>query len=327
MKRLWSVCIWIPLFVLISIGSAGATQTIKLAVVTKPGGAQTICAEKFAERISDASQGTLQVELFHSGSMGNETEILEKLQSGQVQMAVVTVGPFDKFVPETRVVEFPFLFKDYAHVDRVLDGEPGRAVLDAVEKAGFKGLAFSENGFRHLTNNRRHVHDASQVQGLKIRVMNSVLQKELWTLLGAQPIPHPWPINDLLADGGADGQENPIWALWEYRLDKLQKYLTLTGHVYSAHICAANLKWYQALSPDLQHQVRNAMQEAALYERSYNRSHEKEFLTKLEEAGMQVDEHPDLQSFRAKAVDVRKLSLFQKPEVKRLLELFLEAAQ
>ena len=202
MKRLWNVCAWVLLFTLISIGSAGATQTVKLAVVTKPGGAQTICAAKFAELVSHASQGKVQVELFHSGSMGNETEILEKLQSGQVRMAVVTVGPFDKFVPETRVVEFPFLFRDYAHVDRVLDGDPGQAVLDALERAGFKGLAFSENGFRHLTNNRRPVHDASQAKDLKIRVMNSVFQKELWTLLGARPIPHPWPINDLLAAGG-----------------------------------------------------------------------------------------------------------------------------
>lgn len=326
MRPMLSVCMWFLLLTCIWTGSAGATQTLKLAVVTKPGSAQTICAEKFLERISLASQGELQVELFHNGSMGNETEILQKLQSGQIQAAVVTVGPFDEFVPETRVVEFPFLFRNYSHADRVLDGKPGQAVLDALEKAGFKGLAFSENGFRHLTNNKRPVHDASEVKDLKIRVMNSVLQKELWTLLGARPIPHPWPINDLLAAGEVDGQENPIWVLWEYRLDKLQKYLTLTGHVYSAHICAANLNWFESLPEVLQGTVRQSMREAALYQRSYNRSHEKEYLTKIEEAGMQVNDQPDLDSFRAKAADIVNLPLFREPAVKRLLELFRNAS-
>ena len=115
--------------------------------------------------------------------------------------------------------------------------------------------------------------------------------------------------------------------LWEYRFDKLQKYLTLTGHGYSAHICAANLNWYQSLPADLQSTVRRAMREAAVYERSYNRAHEKEFLEKLKEAGMQVDEHPDLESFRAKAADIVNLPMLQEQEVKRLLELFLQTAR
>ncbi|MBI4774047.1 MAG: TRAP transporter substrate-binding protein DctP [Deltaproteobacteria bacterium] len=327
MRSVSSACTWFLLLACIWTGSAGAAQTVKLAVVTKPGSAQAICAEKFAELASAASQGELQVELFHSGSMGNETEILQKLQGGQIQIAVVTVGPFDEFVPETRVVEFPFLFKNHAHADRVLDGKPGQTVLDALEKAGFKGLAFSENGFRHLTNNKRPVHDASQVKDLKIRVMNSALQEELWTILGARPIPHPWPIDEFLAAGGIDGQENPIWVLWEYRFDKLQRYLTLTGHVYSAHICAANLNWFESLPAALQGTVRRAMQEAALYQRSYNRGHEKEYLTRLKEAGMQVDEHPDLDSFHAKTADIASLPLFREPDVKRLLDLFMNASR
>ena len=139
---------------------------IKLAVVTKSGSAQNIAAEKFKELIEARSNNEIQVTLYHSGSLGTETEILQQLQLGSLHMAIITAGPLDSFYPEIRVLSYPFLFSSHARADAVLDGSVGRKILDGLARVGFKGLHFSENGFRHLTNSRRPVHSAADVAGL-----------------------------------------------------------------------------------------------------------------------------------------------------------------
>ncbi|SFM42578.1 TRAP transporter substrate-binding protein [Thermodesulforhabdus norvegica] len=303
---------------------ADARETIKLGVVTKPGSAQNICAEKFKELLESRSD-KYEVKIYHSASLGTETEILQQIQLGTVQMGIITSGPFDVFLPEARVIDYPFLFSSYEEVDRVLDGEPGRLLLKRLERVGFKGLSFSENGFRHLTNNKRPVHSVDDVKGLKIRVMESVLHKELWRLLGANPTPMGWPIYTELQQGTIDAQENPLWVIWTYKLYEVQKYLTLTHHVYSAHIDIANLKWFNGLPPEDQKLIEECMIEAAHYQRRWNRQNEATFLKNLKEAGMIVDEHPDLESFRARVKGIRELDIFRAKEVQELLPLFLRA--
>ncbi len=324
MKR-WLIFSILCLFIF--AGTAQAATTIKLGLVTKPGSAQNICAEKFKELLEKRSQGRFEVKIFHSGSLGTETEILQQIQMNAVQMGIITLGPFDVFVPEVKVVAFPFMFKDNATVDRVLDGPPGQALLKTLEKAGFKGLSFSENGFRNLTNNRRPVHSVDDVKGLKIRVMESNFHKELWRTLGANPTPMGWPIYTELQQGTIDGQENPLWVIWTYKLYEVQKYLTLTGHVYSAHIDVANLKWFNSLPAGDQAMITQAMKEASHYQRKWNRSKEADFLAKLIQAGMQVDQHPDLDSFKARVANMKNMKMYRDPETRRFLDMFLKAAR
>jgi tripartite ATP-independent transporter DctP family solute receptor len=299
--------------------SPGQKHTYSLAVVTKPGASQTVLAERFAQLVKQASGGAIQVKVYHSQAKGDESQILDQLKKGSLNLAVVTAGVFDKHSPLTRAVEYPFLFDSYAQVDKVLQGAPGRKVLDSLKAAGMQGLAFGENGFRHLTNNKQPVAKVQDLKGLRVRVMESALQQELWQKLGATPIPHPWPIEELLAGGGADGQENPLWVIWLYRLDKLQKHLTLTGHVYSAHICAANLAWFQALPLAEQKMLAKAMSQAAAYQRELNRKNEQKALSQLKGAGMQVNEKPDLASFKHKLEGLADRPLFAVPGLKNLL--------
>lgn len=325
MRRYWWVII--ALLVLVLSGHAWAKTSVKLAVVTKPGSAQNICAEIFKELFEARSQGRYEIDIYHSASLGTENEILEQLQMNSVQLAIVTDGPFDVFLPQARVICYPFLFADDQAVDRVLDGPAGKELLKQLETVGMKGLAFSENGFRHITNNRRPVNSVADVAGLKIRVMESIFHKELWRLLGANPTPMPWPIYAELQQGTIDGQENPLSVIWNYRLFEVQKYLTLTGHVYSAHIDVANLKWYQGLPPADQELMQQCMAEAAIRQRQWNRTNEADFLLKLKEAGMAVVEHPDLASFRKKTSGMRDLDLFKEPKVRDMLDKFMRAAQ
>ncbi len=308
-------------------GSAMAFMGIKLGVVTKPGSAQNIVAEKFKELIEERSNGNIQIQIFHSNSIGNETEILQQIQMNTVQMAIITGGPFDTFDPIVRVINYPFLFKDYAQADKILDGPLGAKILKSLERAGFKGLCFSENGFRNLTNNKHPVKSPDEINGLKIRVMASALHKAIWQALGANPTPMPWPIYTELEQGVIDGQENPLWVIEVYKFYEIQKYMTLTRHVYSPHIDVASLKWWKSLESKTQDLIQTTLYDAAVFQREDNRSKNAARLTFLKEKGMEVEEHPDIDAFRAKVAGLKDMDLYSEPRVQALLMEILNATQ
>jgi tripartite ATP-independent transporter DctP family solute receptor len=308
-------------------GSAMAVIKVKLGVVTKPGSAQNIAAEKFKELIEKRSNGDIQVHIFHSASLGNETEILQQVQMNTVQMAIITGGPFDTFDPMARVINYPFLFKNYEQVDAILDGPLGAELLKSLESSGFKGLCFSENGFRNLTNNRRPIKSPEDIKGLKIRVMASAIHKAIWQTLGANPTPMPWPIYTELEQNVIDGQENPLWVMEVYKFYEIQKYMTLTRHVYSYHIDVASLKWWNTLDADTQKMIKEAMVEAAVFQRKDNRSKNAARLQFLKEKGMQVEENPDIDAFRAKVAGLKDMDVYKEPKVQALLNKILEATK
>jgi tripartite ATP-independent transporter DctP family solute receptor len=311
----------------LAAGPALAEIKINLGVVTKPGSAQNIAAEKFQELIEARSGGQITVKIHHSASLGNETEILQQIQMGTIQMGVITVGPFDTFDPVVRVINYPFIFKDNAQADQILDGPLGKEILDSLEGSGFKGLCFSENGFRNLTNNRRPVKTADDVKGLKIRVMESALHKAIWQALGANPTPMPWPIYSELEQGVIDGQENPLWVAEVYKMYEVQKYMTMTRHVYSGHIDVASLSWWKTLDPKTQDMIQKAMYEAAVYQRKDNRERDAARLEFLKEKGMQIEMKPDVASFRAKVAGLKDMDLFSDPKVQDLLRRIMEAVK
>jgi tripartite ATP-independent transporter DctP family solute receptor len=304
-----------------------AATEINLAVVTKPGSAQNIAAEKFKELIEKRSNGAVQVKVHHSASLGNETEILQQIQMGTVKMGVITVGPFDTFDPIVRVINYPFIFKDNAQADAILDGPIGREILASLEGVGFKGLAYSENGFRNLSNNKRPVKTPDHVKGLKIRVMESPLHKAIWQALGANPTPMPWPIYTELEQGVIDGQENPLWVFEVYKMYEVQKYASMTRHVYSGHIDVASLAWWKKLDGQTRDMIQKAMYEAAVYQRKFNRDGDAARLALLKEKGMEVEMNPDVERFRAKMAHLKDMDLYKDPRAHALLMKTLEATK
>ncbi len=316
----------LTLIMLMPINSE-AVQTIKLGVVTKPGSAQNIVAGKFKELVEARSGGELKVKIFHSASIGNETEILQQIQMGTIELGIITSGPFDSFDPIVRVIDYPFLFKDPEQADAILDGPLGSEILASLESSGFKGLCFSENGFRNLTNSRKPVAQPADIDGLKIRVMSSALHQEIWRALGANPTPMPWPIYTELEQGVIDGQENPLWVLEVYKFYEIQKYMTLTRHVYSAHIDVASLVWWKRLDTKTQDMVQAAMYEAAQFQRADNRAGNSARLKLLKDNGMQVEERPDIDAFRAQVQDLKDIDLFKDPRVQNLLLKVIQATK
>jgi len=313
--------------VMLSAGTAWAAMKIKLGVVTKPGSAQNIAAEKFKKIVEERSGGAITVQIFHSASLGNETEILQQVQMNTIQMAIVTGGPFDTFDPIVRVVNYPFLFKNNEQADEILDGPLGAEILQSLESSGFKGLCFSENGFRNLTNSKRPVDNPDDIRGLKIRVMASAIHKAIWQTLGANPTPMPWPIYTELEQGVIDGQENPLWVMEVYKFYEIQKHMTLSRHVYSFHIDVASQVWWQTLDKKNREMIRAAMCEAAVYQRQANRSKNAARLKFLKEKGMRVVENPDVKAFRAKVAGLKDMEIYQDPRVNSLLIKMLDATK
>ena len=323
-KPLWLITICALLFY---AGSAMALTRIKLGVVTKPGSAQNIVAEKFKELIEPASNGNISVQIFHSQSIGNETEILQQIQMNTIQMGIITGGPFDTFDPVVRVINYPFLFKDNEQADEILDGPLGAKILQSLERSGFKGLCFSENGFRDLTNNKHSVKRPDDIKGLKIRVMASALHKAIWQALGANPTPMPWPIYTELEQGVIDGQENPLWVMEVYKFYEIQKYMTLTRHVYSPHIDVASLQWWKTLDANTQDLIQRTIHEAAVFQRKDNRSKNAARLALLKEKGMNIEAHPDIDAFRAKVAGLKDMDLYSEPRIQALLIEMLNATK
>jgi len=225
------------------------------------------------------------------------------------------------------VINYPFLFKDNEQADKILDGPLGAKILKSLERAGFKGLCFSENGFGDLTNNKRPVKSPDDVKGLKICVMDSALHKAIWQALGANPTPMPWPIYTELEQGVIDGQENLLWVVEVYKFYEIQKYLTLTRHVYSPHIDVASLKWWNTLDTNTQDLIQRTIYEAALFQRKDNRSKNAARLEFLKAKGMKIEEHPDIDAFRAKVAGLEDLDLYSEPRVQALLIEMLNATQ
>lgn len=308
-------------------GQTFAATKIKIAVVTKPGSAQNIAAEKFKELIEERSNNAYEVKVYHSASLGNETEILQQIQMNTIQMGVITGGPFDTFNPMARVINYPFLFKDNAQADEILDGPLGQEILTDLESSGFKGLSYSENGFRNLTNNKRSVTTPDDIAGLKVRVMSSAIHQAIWQTLGANPTPMPWPIYTELEQGVIDGQENPLWVMEVYKFYEIQKYLSLTRHVYSYHIDVASLKWWETLSKADQDMIQKAMYDAAVFQRHDNRSKDAARLQLLKDKGMQVVENPDIAAFRAKVANLKDMDLYKDPKVQDMLLRIMDAVK
>ena len=298
------------------------TYVINLGIVTTPKTFHYKAAMKFKQIVEKESKGNIKVIIHHSGSVGNETDILQQLQMNALQMGVITAGPIDKFVPAIKAIEFPFLFSSYKQVDEILDGKIGRAILNEFPKAGLIGYHFLENGFRNLTNSVRPVHSAKDVKGLKIRVMNSQFQVAIWRALGANPTPMPWPIYTQLAQHVIDGQENPLAVIYQYKLYEVQKYLTLTRHVYSALVFVGSKKFYDTLPAQYKKLLFKATKEASIYERHLNRTKAAFFLAQLKKKGMIIDEHPDIASFKAKVASLK--SLF-KGDARKYLDMILAA--
>lgn len=303
-----------------------ATQEIRLATLSKPGSPQYIAGSKFKEQLETKSLGRFSVVLDPAGTGTSEAEAIDQIQTGSIQMGILTANAIEPFDPIVRVLSFPFLFNDEQQADAILDGPLGAAILRDLETIGCKGLGFSEIGFRNLSNSLHPVRNAGDLKGMKIRVTSSPLQATLWLALGANPVPRPWPIYSELEQGLLDAQENPLRIIENYSFFEVQKYLSLTRHLYSASINVASLKWWDTLSRADQELIEKSMGVAAISQRLDQRARDAACLTTLKGKGMVVEEHPDTASFRRRINKLKEMPIYREPRMQVLLSKMQEAA-
>jgi tripartite ATP-independent transporter DctP family solute receptor len=267
-----------------------AKMTLKLATVTPPHHAYALGAKEFARFVEEATKGEIIIKVFPGGQLGKgERELLEGMQIGTIDMAVTATGPVSNFCENMGVVDLPFLFTGPQQVDKVLDGPVGRQLLDDLESAKIKGLAFFENGFRSFTNSKRALVKPADFKGLKFRTMENPVHLESVRQLGAQAVPMSWgEVYTSLQTHVIDGQENPIAIVHSYKLNEVQKYLSLTGHFYSPAPLTMSLKKFNELKAEHRKLFLDGALKAAAFERKLIRDNEAKQLAELKAQGMVV---------------------------------------
>jgi TRAP-type transport system periplasmic protein len=268
--------------------SAQARHVIKVGHGAQAGHPSHLAAVRFGEILAQKTNGQVKVEVYPDRQLGEERELVEGLQLGSIDMAVVSTGPITSFVPQVGVLDLPFVFKDSPHVYRVLDGKVGQELLGAMAAKNIIGLAWWENGWRHLTS-KKLIATPKDLQGMKLRTMQNPVHIEAFKRLGASPIPMAWgEVFTSLSQGVIDGQENPITVIYTNSLWEVQKNVTLTGHVYGPHAVMMSRTTWTKLPADIQSAVKAAVVEATGYQRAQSAKLEGEQITLLKQRGMTV---------------------------------------
>lgn len=258
-------------------------------------------AMKFKELVEEKSNGQISVEVFGNGTVGGEREMIEAVQLGNLTMMFPSSSVLVPFEPKMAVWDLFYLFPDAATAHNVLDGEVGQAVLDSLSDKGLKGLVYWENGFRHLTNNKRPVETMEDMNGIKIRTLESPKQVDAWNATGANATPIAFTeLYAALQQGTVEAQETPLSLMYSMKFFEVQDYLTLTGHLYSPWPVVINQDFWNSLPEDLQAVVMEAAEEARDYNRQLSAEDEAASLDLLVEAGMEYVELSDeeLQEFQ-----------------------------
>ena len=273
-----------------ALSAHAKVMRMKLATVTPPHHAYNEGAREFARRIKEATGGAIDIRVYPGGQLGKgERELLEGMQMGTIDLAVTATGPVSGFSQSMMVLDLPFLFRDYHHVDVVLDGPVGRRLLDDLERARLKGLSFFENGFRNFTNSARPLLRPEDFTGLKFRTMENPVHLASVRQLGAQAVPMSWgEVYTSLQTKVIDGQENPVAIIHGYKLNEVQKYLSLTGHFYSPAPLTMSLRRFTSLKPEWQKLFIETAVEVATYERKIIRDNEQKQIRDLKAWGMDV---------------------------------------
>jgi tripartite ATP-independent transporter DctP family solute receptor len=243
------------------------------------------------EKLEENSDGKFKVDLKVAGELGEDREIIEAMQMGEVHLASPSPAALGGFNKSVAILDMPFLFADRETAYSVLDGEPGKMILTNLEESGFKGLGYFENGFRNVSNNVKPIESIEDIKGLSIRTMQNQTHIEAWKLLGANPTPMAFgELYTALQQGTVDGQENPFGLILANKFYEVQKYITVTNHVYAPNVVITNKEFIEGLPEDLQEVFVNAVNEAIDYNRQLAQEEETTAREALEAEGMEVYE-------------------------------------
>jgi len=250
---------------------AGAREkiVIRLGHVGFPDSLYELTAQEFSKRVARELGDRVELRVFHSSQLGTDEDMIRGVRIGALEM----------FVPSTimssvddgfGVFEMPYIIVNRAHMKRVAENAGIRkALLDPQPVKGLRLLAFWENGFRHVTNNVRPIAKPEDLRGIKLRIPRGVWRQRMFEAYGANPTPMAFAeVFSALQTGVMDGQENPLAQIWSAKLHEVQKYLSMTGHVYTPAYPTAGERWWQTLPPDVRIVLRRIAEEMGDFSRA-----------------------------------------------------------
>jgi len=280
-------------FGLVSTGFAQEKIKIKLTHILADTHSWNEGAKKFAELISQKTKGRVEVSLFANAVLGDERQIVEGMMMGTgVEMAIISGSKMSQFEISAGLPDMPFLFKNFDHVHKVMDSEPGAELAKRLfDKTKLKTLGYFDQGFRHIVTISKQVKSIDDLKGLKIRVPDSPTYFQTFKFLGANPTPIPWTeIYTSLQSKVVEGLEGSPETIYTTRLQEVTKYIAITNHIYSGASFLVTDNFFKSLPKDIQDQMVSAAKEATVYERQVVISRDQDNLKKLKDAGMLVNE-------------------------------------
>lgn len=313
-----ALCIAIP---------AQAEVRVRVAHTLSTTDTHHLAALKFKELVEAATKGEVKISVHPAGELGNDPALLEGIRLGTIDVAFTGNPFFTRFEPKLNVLDLPYLFKNNAHVYRIIDGPIGQELLAGLEKHRMKPLAFWEIGFRHLTNSRRSVKTPKDLEGLKIRTTPNPAHVQAFKLLGAIPTPMPFTeVYMALETRTVDGQENPVFQIVANRLHEVQKHLSMTGHAYTASILAMSQTKWNALNPAQRTAILDGAKAAQTYQRELNDKAAGESMETMRKAGVTIVEDVDVAAFQALVTEPVKAS-YIKDHGSTIVDAIIKARQ
>lgn len=268
---------------------AEAPRLLKVGIGLKADTPQGRSIEHFGRLVRERSGGRVVIDFHPGGELGDDVAMVQALQSGTQDVTCPDSSTLAQLVGDFSAINYPFTFLDEREADRVLDGPWGQRLLSRLKDHKLIGLAFWENGFRHLTNSKRPLPTLTGASGIRMRTMQNQMLIDSFREIGFEPVPLPFTkVYGALADKAVDGQENPLPTILSSRFYEVQPYLTLSRHVYSAFVLLISERTWDALSPQDRRLVRQASEDARDLQRRLNREATMAALEQLKARGMQV---------------------------------------
>ncbi len=248
---------------------------------------------RFGELVNQKSGGKIKVAGYSDGQLGGEVQTISAAQGGVLEMTLVSSAPVVGVVKEFALFDFPFMLNDEREADALVDGPVGTKLLEKLADKGLVGLCYWENGFRNITNSKRPIAKADDLQGLRIRTMQNPVYTDLFNALGANAVPMSFTeVYTALESKAIDAQENPYPIIYSSKFNEVQKYLTATKHTYAPAVLLVGRKFWDRLSADEKKILQDSAIEARGYQRKASRDLNARVVADLKAKGMVFNEIP-----------------------------------
>ena len=281
---------------LLSSAALAQPVTIRLGHVGFPGSLFDIAGNKFAQDVNQALKGKVEVRVFHSSQLGSDEQMIKGIRVGAPEMQIpsTVMSTVDQ---RFGVFEMPYLIVNRAHIKKAAENaQVQKALFEPLPARGIRVLGVWENGFRHITNNVRPIAKPEDLKGIKLRVPGGVWRVKMFQAYGANPSPMPFAeVYSALQSGVMDGQENPFTQIYSAKFQEVQKFLSLTGHVYTPAFLIVSEEFWKKQPKDVQDAIARIARETGDFARSEGERLDRELQSKL--APPMRSNEPDKEAF------------------------------